>query len=217
MKRPLLLVLSLFVAQLAFAQIEQATEASPEVQEEDRFRNLRHSVGFGIVGGGETSGKFFPMPGLGYKYYTDEGAFRVMVGGLINTNTSDGGWGFSSYDESAFNVHLGYQYHVMLGRFMPIIGVDLAAGVYERKASGPNYLEKQKNAVFGLSPNVGLELFITNRLSFLIDTRFDVSYKDSYSLYEFSDGWQDDFSKTRTQGMQTHISAISSFMAIFHF
>jgi len=217
-----LLTLALFIGMSvsAFAQLE-TTETEP-TSSQDRFRYLKHSVGFGIVGGGELRsnyrGPFWPMPGLGYKYHTENGAFRVMVGGIYNSSVS-GGWGWgSNYSEGGFNGRIGYQYHVMVGRFMPIIGVDLAGGYSEYTSSWETGKEEYTTMVFGISPNLGFEFWITPKLSVLMDTRFDISYIDNETNFENNDPWggpQNSF--TRSQGMGTHISPISSFMAIFHF
>lgn len=208
----LLLLLLAFVLSTS-AQIEESPVSPVPQAEEDRYRNLDNSVGFGIVGGGELMGGIYPMPGLGYKRYIKEGAFRVMIGGIVNTNTQNGQWGSSNYDETAFSARVGYQYHVIVGRFMPIIGVDLAGGYYQMKQMGFNQENETRNTTIGLSPNVGLEFFINNRLSFLIDTRFDFSFQNYYQRTESPNF----FNTTKSQGMQTHISPISSFMAIFHF
>ena len=162
---------------------------------------------------------FLAMPGLGYKYFTKSGAFRVMVGGIIDSRTDSWAGGSSSYGQNAINVHAGYQYHVMLGRFMPILGVDAHAGNYESFNNYDNGYNKESSLTIGISPNLGLEFWISPKLSFLMDTRFNLSYVDQAYENEWFDPWSggSEVSKTRTQGIQTHVSPISSFMAAFHF
>jgi hypothetical protein len=149
----------LFIHNASSAQIE--TTSTLEATDDNPYRNLTHSLGFGIVGGGEmTQYGFLAMPGLGYKYFTKSGAFRVMVGGIIDSRTDSWAGGSSSYGQNAINVHAGYQYHVMLGRFMPILGVDAHAGNYESFNNYDNGYNKESSLTIGISPNLGLEFWI---------------------------------------------------------
>jgi len=76
MKYFALLLLTFSFVFSTYAQIEESAVSPIPQADEDRYRNLDNSVGFGIVGGGELMGGMYPMPGLGYKRYTKEGAFR---------------------------------------------------------------------------------------------------------------------------------------------
>lgn len=206
----------LFAVSTSFAQLEMTPAAEDD---DDAYRSLKNSFGFGIVGGGELRNNIWPMPGLGYKHYMKDGAFRVMVGGIVNNNINSGGGWSSANNEAGANIRVGYQYHVLIGRFMPIIGVDIAGGYYERENSWSGFEEITRNSLVGISPNLGLEFWVTKKLSVLLDTRFDISYQDHYYKSESSwDPWNpNQVNITESQGIQTHISPISSFMAIFHF
>jgi len=215
MKSILTLLLAALIVQFSFAQEQEPEE---KLGTDKGFRTLNNSVGFGVVGGGELRNQTYIMPALGYKRFVKDGAIRVLVGGNVNTNSSSNGVSTSTGNETAFNARIGYQYHVLLGRFMPTIGCDIAGGYYEVKNKNSMYKNSESVMMGGLSPNVGLEFWISKKLSACIDLRFDISYREhafSYEYLEWNGTWTTNSSTTT--GINTHVSPISSFMLAFHF
>lgn len=197
-----------------------ALHTSAQSNDENPFRTLKNEISFGIMGGGDVRQSPYPMPGIGYKRFTENGAFRALVGGSINSNSSSSGGWSNVQEEGAFVARIGYQYHVMLGRFMPMIGLDLSGGYYTNEWSNNQFnWEKTENTVVGLSPNLGLEFWISPKLSFFIDTRFDIAYTNIKSEGGYEMGWppmQTTYLNT-SSGINTTIAPISTFMCAFHF
>jgi len=120
MKRLILFLFTVTYIHTSHAQIVEEGNTSID----SPYRTLKHEVGFGIVGGGDVRQMLWALPGVTYRYFLPQGAIRVLVGGTLNQNSYAGG----SDQLYGFVGRVGYQYHVMLGRFMPRIGCDLSGG-----------------------------------------------------------------------------------------
>ncbi len=217
MKTLLSLVSIILISVPLFAQIE---ESAPTEVEPSPYRIYKHELGFGIIGGGDVRQQFWALPGLTYRYFLPNGAIRVMVGGTLNQNTTGGG-GFTNTNTTyGFVTRVGYQYHVMLGRFMPRIGCDLSGGLFEENwNSGTPEKNLNRSFAVGLSPTIGMEFWFSPKFSMALDTRFDVSFRDYTSEYSYID-WQTGqpiTTVTRARGINTTVGPISSFTFGFHF
>jgi hypothetical protein len=217
MKPLLILCIALLSTSSIYAQIEEST---PTEEEPSPYRLFKHELGFGIIGGGDVRQQFWALPGLTYRYFLPNGAIRVMVGGTLNQNSTGGG-GFTNTNTTyGFVSRIGYQYHVMLGRFMPRIGCDVSGGMFEESWNSGTP-EKNANRSFsvGLSPTIGMEFWFSPKFSMAVDTRFDVAFRDFTSNYSYID-WQTGqtiTTTTRSRGINTTVGPISSFTFGFHF
>ncbi len=203
-----------FALAVSFLMITTASLHAQEGQESP-YRIHKNELSFGLLGGGELSQNFSSMPSIGYKRFIKDGAIRVITGGTVSS-TSDANF---SENEASTSLRIGYQYHVLLGRFMPILGVDLMGGYFNQSYDSGFDSQATVAAMGGLSPNVGLEFWISPKLSLFMDVRFDVTYRSSENEYTFFDPWTGAQvrNKTTVTGINTHVAPISSFHAAFHF
>lgn len=214
------LLSALLVLMISFSAFAQIAESNPIEDELSPYRIYKHEVGFGIIGGGDVRQQFWTLPGITYRYFLPNGAIRVMLGGTLNQNTT-GSLGVSNNNTTyGFVSRVGYQYHVMLGRFMPRIGCDISGGMHEERFSGGlDENNSIQSIAVGLSPTIGMEFWFSPKFSMAIDTRFDVSYSDNSSRYVYED-WQTGqliTTTTRSRGINTTVGPISSFTFGFHF
>lgn len=201
----------------SFAQIQ---ETSPIAEEPSPYRVLKHELGFGIIGGGDVRQNFWALPGVTYRYFLPNGAIRVLIGGTLNQNSNNTGG--TLYDNSVYGFvsRVGYQYHVMLGRFMPRIGCDVSTGLYNENFNDSWTYESQNTSfVVGLSPNIGMEFWFSPKFSMGLETRFDIAYRD-FKSRNVSQDWltgQPITTTTRSAGINTTVGPISAFTFGFHF
>lgn len=184
------------------------------------FRDFKNELSFGVLGAGEVRGFGFAVPALGYRRLVDNGALRLQVGAFLNTQSNSFNGGTTRNEEKAVVLRGGYQYHVMLGRFMPAIGIDAYGGLYESLNSfaGVNSNDVSQWSA-GVSPNVGLGFWIVPKLSVNLDMRVDLGYQQRHERQEWFDEWSQTttISEFTSAGMRTHIAPISSFMVSFYF
>jgi len=108
----LISVCILFTSQLSLAQ---DSSDSP-------YRVYKNEFSFGLLQGGELAQNgFLAMPRVGYKRFIRNGAIRLITGGTISIPSDS----YSNKSEGSISLRVGYQYHVMLGRFMPVLGMDI--------------------------------------------------------------------------------------------
>lgn len=214
MKRNILTVLFLVAASIMVAQeAGSPTESNP-------YRTLKHEVGLGVIGAGDVdvAQMFRPVPGLYYRYFLPNGAIRVLAGGTYNSY-SDGYYSGQS-ETYGYVVRVGYQYHVPIGRWMPRIGADISGGMFHDQYGDPSFdYYKSESMAIGLSPNIGLDFWISPKLSIGIETRFDISYIESTNESGYpGDEWAEPYYYNGTsKGINTTIGPIALFACGFHF
>ncbi|MEX2595658.1 MAG: hypothetical protein WEC59_01920 [Salibacteraceae bacterium] len=215
---------TLTIVTVLLALLAQSPAANAQVEQDEndpsRFRQFKNELSFGIVGAGDIRQQIWAVPGFNYKYYLKNGAIRVLAGGSYNESSSGGGQGFSQYDtEYGVIVRAGYQYHVPLGRFMPILGCDASFGAYGYEYNYQQNLDKSESTTFGVNPNLGIQFFISPKISLLLDTRIDFSYRQNEYTSEYLD-WQTNQpikTVTRSAGINTRVAPFSTFLVAFHF
>lgn len=217
MKRFAALFTFITISISTFAQIAETitTEEIPSP-----YRIHKHELGFGIIGGGDVRQNFWTLPGLTYRYFLPNGAIRVLVGGTLNQNSNNTGGTVYDNSEYGFVSRIGYQYHVMLGRFMPRIGCDVSTGVYnETFKDSWTYESNNTSFAVGLSPNIGIEFWFSPKFSMGLETRFDVAYRNFTSKNVQQDWFtgQPISTTTKSAGINTTVGPISAFTFGFHF
>lgn len=190
---------------------------------EEKNERPKNGVSIGVMGGGELKNAGLALPGVGYKRYFKNGGIRLVLGGRID-GESQTDMGITRVTQTGmFSARLGYQYHVTIKNFMPVIGMDGLGGYYldeYRSTNGEDYLTE--NTVFGISPNAGIVVWLHPKLSVSLETRFDLTYRQNKTK-ETSYEWSS--SKTvvlvtnssNANGFKTHIAPISLLMFSLHF
>ena len=182
------------------------------------FRVYKNHIGIGYLHTREVDIDGFGVPSINYKRYFYHGAFTFKFGGTIN-NTQDVNIQSGKNYRALAMIRSGYEYHVNLGRLVATLGAEAFGGYSNRDQDNFNETIISESFVVGVSPLVGFKFWIAERLSFDINTRFDLNFKKTSREYSFFD-WQSqavNTTFTESQGMNLRITPIGEFMFNFHF
>lgn len=197
----------LFVFAFTISTIAQeSSENDP-----NQFRTKKNEIGIGMFNAFALSSS--PSPNILYKRFTNNGAFRIGVGGSSSSNdrsrtylnlNQDQNVLKDVFNSSTANFGLGYEYHIPMNRWMLFVGADAIASYsllkdeYKVEFTNNYYNEfgepveykrtnedKRTTETFGVGAKtfIGMKFWINDRIS--INTQFEARFIHNFSTYEY--------------------------------
>ena len=206
-----MLIIGLFLCFGPNYTIAQENQSKAESEDTSNFSELKpNAISFGYLGAGEARNGSWPLPSIAYRRQLKEGYVRVLVGGYFEQQYANN----RTFEEiNSISGKVGYQYRIINTRLSPKVGIDLSGGSFYRNyiyADNDGY-QKESTAYVGLSPNLGLEFWITPAISLSIETRMDFLIREMKEETLFNYEINPTVSSRTTSDFFTRYSPISLF------
>lgn len=186
MKQICLLLVCLYVSNFGVAQ----TESTPSKQKELGVNTTAFISNFLALNNSTPS--VTPLSFL-YKSGDDHGAFRLLAGVMGRSTSTDQEGADFSESNSALNafVRSGKEWRFSLGeRWRPYAGIDgfssFERQIFETNSSFDDFKNTDQTITIGAGTVLGMQFFITERISLLTETYLDIFYENGFIKSEGS-------------------------------
>lgn len=232
---------SLWISALICVSVLVGQAQEKKEKDPNEFRTRKNELGIGMFNAFALAAN--PSPNISYKRYTENGAFRISIGGYANSSNKSRSFQNNNQEilkdlitNNSANLGIGYEHHIPMNRWMLFVGGDLIGSYYNRKDefkskntfdfNGLEYTritENNQNTEtmgFGINTFLGMKFWINDRLS--INTQFEARFRQNFTtndlvnnnIYSIS---EIDDELNSTKSTSTSLDAILSPLGLLSF
>jgi hypothetical protein len=222
MKKSILILSMVAFTSFVFGQITKPDSTKKE------YKNIIELDATGLLHqffftSGTGNGYYGGLYMISYKRVFKSSAIRFGIGGNIyDDNSTENDTIESSRASSSFNVGIGIEHYIYLTkRFNFFFGIDAVVNYNKNEyvqgnSDNSTYRSTQLNYGYGVSPLVGIQFKLNNRMSVSTETNYSITYTKG----ESKTAWTPESSfdtETKSNGIQTSFSAPVNVKFRIHF